>query len=79
MNGEKESHYQVKAIIGQRINEGILQYKIRWEGYDQNDDTWEDFSSLDCKEMNDEYNKKFSKEQKTRHETPETRETPDTD
>uniref|UniRef100_A0A183EME1 Chromo domain-containing protein n=1 Tax=Gongylonema pulchrum TaxID=637853 RepID=A0A183EME1_9BILA len=37
----------VEKILDRRIINGRLQYKVRWFGFSEDDDTWEDFYKLD--------------------------------
>eukprot|EP00026_Physarum_polycephalum_P003899 Phypoly_transcript_03916.p1 GENE.Phypoly_transcript_03916~~Phypoly_transcript_03916.p1 ORF type:complete len:757 (+),score=209.78 Phypoly_transcript_03916:130-2271(+) len=40
---EKETEYTVLAVVGKKIlPSGRVRYKIRWEGYGSDEDTWED-------------------------------------
>ena len=38
--------YLVEKIIGKRIKNGKIQYKIKWEGYPLSQSTWEPVSNL---------------------------------
>ena len=34
--------WQVKSILDRRLNaNGLYEYKVRWQGYTEKDDTWE--------------------------------------
>lgn len=33
--------YAVDRIVGERKRKGAIEYKVRWVGYDESDDTWE--------------------------------------
>lgn len=50
------SSFKVERIIDDRAIKGRIQYKIRWQGYLSEDDTWENESTLDCTELIEEYN-----------------------
>jgi len=52
--------YKVEAILGHRKTKDkkMLYYKIRWEGYESSDDTWEPFYRLSCPKLMAEYNAK---------------------
>jgi hypothetical protein len=47
-NGGDSDHteYAVDFIIAMRRRNGQVQYKVRWHGYDETDDTWEPLSNL---------------------------------
>lgn len=33
--------FNVECILATRVLDGKQQYKVRWQGYSKNDDTWE--------------------------------------
>jgi Chromo (CHRromatin Organisation MOdifier) domain len=37
----EEQEWEVEGIIGKRIRKGSVEYKVRWTGYESDDDTWE--------------------------------------
>jgi len=41
---EPEEEYEVEALTGRRNYKGILQYRVKWKGYD--DQTWEPIENL---------------------------------
>jgi hypothetical protein len=48
-NSEQESnveYYDVERIIDEKLEEGIMRYRVRWKGYGPDDDTWEQASSF---------------------------------
>lgn len=55
--GEEET-YTVEAIRGHRTRYGVLQFHIKWEGYDEGDNTWEDYDHCDCPELIRQYAEK---------------------
>ena len=50
--------YEVEAILDKRTNKGTTEYKIRWKGYSENDDTWEPQEHLNCPHKVREYNQR---------------------
>lgn len=52
--------YEVEEIVGKRVNKktGAIKYMIRWKGYDESGDTWEDASDLNCPELIRKFNTK---------------------
>lgn len=50
-----EKEYEVQKIVGQRTIKGRRQFLIRWKGYDEDSDTWEQEKDLNCTELIEEY------------------------
>ena len=49
--------YNIEKILDKRINNGKVEYKIKWEGYSMSECTWEPMKNLETvKELVDEYN-----------------------
>ena len=42
--------YEVEKILAKRTNKGRTEYRIRWKGYSEKDDTWEPTENLNCPE-----------------------------
>ncbi|XP_059222756.1 ABC transporter F family member 4 isoform X2 [Stomoxys calcitrans] len=59
-DGEDEEEYEVKDIVGHKIERGVSYFLIRWKGYTKADDTWEAEDTLNCPEIIDKYKKKQS-------------------
>lgn len=55
---EEEAEYEVKDIVGHKMERGISYFLIRWKGYTKDDDTWEPEDTLNCPEIIDKYKKK---------------------
>ena len=47
--------YEVEKILGKRIENGSLQYFIKWKGYDESWNTWEPDDNLECPDRVAEY------------------------
>jgi hypothetical protein len=45
---ESENEYVVEAIVDKRFKGKKLQYLLKWKGYSDADNTWEDKSQLNC-------------------------------
>ena len=43
---EEQGEYKVEAILQKRRQAGKTQYLIKWEGYDESDNTWEPIENL---------------------------------
>jgi len=57
---EDNEIYEVETILNSRKYAGVVKYRIRWKGYDELGDTWEEFERLDnYPEKLKEYRKKF--------------------
>ncbi|CAD1468127.1 unnamed protein product, partial [Heterotrigona itama] len=54
-DGNNEKEYEVQKIVGQRTIKGRRQFLVRWKGYDENSDTWEQEKDLNCLELIEEY------------------------
>ena len=51
-----EIEYEIEKIIGKRIIKGIIEYKVKWLGYDESQSTWEPIGHLiNAKEAIREY------------------------
>ncbi|KAF7644539.1 hypothetical protein LDENG_00220210 [Lucifuga dentata] len=49
---EEEDVYEVERIIDMRVEEGEVQYRVRWKNYCSDEDTWEPETHLeDCREV----------------------------
>ncbi|XP_014255148.1 chromobox protein homolog 1-like [Cimex lectularius] len=56
---DPDEEFEVECLVSDRMTEeGKVQYKVRWRGYDSDQDTWENESNLDCPDIIEEYNAK---------------------
>lgn len=46
---------QVEKIVGQRTIKGRRQFLVRWKGYDEDSDTWEQEKDLNCSQLIEEF------------------------
>lgn len=58
-----EDIFTVEKIVDSRTSKGKKEYLIKWEGFDDKDNTWEAAKNILCKELIDEFEK--NKKQKT--------------
>ena len=59
-----EEEYEVEAIRDYRIHRGKEQFYVKWKGYNEEDNSWENVSNLFC----DFLIKKYRKENKEKIE-----------
>ena len=50
--------FVVEKIIDRRIKGGTVMFKVKWKGYPDSDNTWEDRNGLKCKDLIQEYEDK---------------------
>ena len=41
-----EERYEIERIVDRRVNKGRTEFKVRWTGYNESDDTWETENKL---------------------------------
>ena len=51
----QEDVYEVEKIVNHRIRKGVDEFLVKWLGYDDNENTWEPLSNLDCPALVQEY------------------------
>eukprot|EP00029_Vermamoeba_vermiformis_P004421 TRINITY_DN14960_c0_g1_i1.p1 TRINITY_DN14960_c0_g1~~TRINITY_DN14960_c0_g1_i1.p1 ORF type:complete len:215 (+),score=47.09 TRINITY_DN14960_c0_g1_i1:713-1357(+) len=59
-----DEEYVVEAIAGKRKHKGSVQYLIKWEGYGDEFNTWEDEDRLNCPDLLAEYENKEDRKRK---------------
>lgn len=47
--------YNVERIVGKRIHNGIVQYNVKWEGYPESQNTWENEDNVFCADLIQEF------------------------
>lgn len=55
---EEEENYDVEKVLNHRVKYKKLQFYLKWVGWSENDNTWEDFENLNCPEKIIEYRNK---------------------
>ena len=71
MTSSEEDVYEIEAIVNDRMHSGKKQYFIKWVGYPESDNTWEDASNIYSDELKKEYEK--GKNKKAPAQKPESR------
>ena len=66
LSEEGDLVFEVEALLDRREirhkrHKPIVEYKIRWKGYDDKNDSWEPESNLNCPELLAEFEKKLAK------------------
>ena len=47
MHEDEQDNYEVEQIVDSGKVRGKVQYRVRWVGYSEMEDTWEVFEALD--------------------------------
>ena len=55
-NPFKPGHAEVEGIVDRRQHKGILQYKVKWKGWNNRYNCWRDEGELECSGLIDRYN-----------------------
>ena len=51
-----KEEYEVETIVSKRTRKGVVEYLVKWTGWENPDDnTWEPIDNLECQELIEEY------------------------
>ncbi|KAF8938658.1 hypothetical protein BGZ47_008480 [Haplosporangium gracile] len=50
-----EAVYEVERVVGHKHTKGKLQYHLKWNGYDSDENTWEDKENVYCVDLIEAY------------------------
>ncbi|GBB97898.1 hypothetical protein RclHR1_00310026 [Rhizophagus clarus] len=71
-NSDSEDEYVVEKIIDHRKIKGVTQYYLKWKGYPDDENTWENESDVFAKELIEKYWKRENEKSKKKPvESPE--------
>jgi len=62
MSDLEEEEFIVEKILKKRMNKKIVEYFIKWEGFDDSENTWEPARNLNCPEMISDFENKLKKQ-----------------
>lgn len=57
----EEEEYVVEKVVGKRIKDGVVQYRLKWKGYSDAENTWEPEDNCICHDLIAEYEKNLAK------------------
>ncbi|CAF3354078.1 unnamed protein product [Rotaria socialis] len=66
---ESENEFQVEAIVDKRIRGKKIQYLLKWKGYSDADNTWEDKGNLNCPDLVKQFEENSKKKNNGKIET----------
>ncbi|KAF9128512.1 hypothetical protein BGW39_005003 [Mortierella sp. 14UC] len=52
---EEEKEYEVERVVGHMRKKGVLQYRLKWNGYGWDSNTWEKEVNVHCEALVEEY------------------------
>lgn len=56
-NSSEEDEYEVERIVGKRIRFGKAEYRVKWAGYPESENTWQAVDTMECPDLIEEYEK----------------------
>ncbi|PAV76904.1 hypothetical protein WR25_26783 [Diploscapter pachys] len=57
----KDDVYTVEAVINKRVQDGKVQYLLKWKDFDLEESTWEPEENISCPDLVREYEAKIKK------------------
>lgn len=58
---DEDSSHSVEKIVGRRLQNGQIEYKIKWVGYKSDRNSWQPSSNIKNQQLIDEYNDRIDK------------------
>ena len=52
---EDPDHYEIEKVLNRRVKNGVVQYKVKWKGWNNRYTCWRDEEDLECQELIEEY------------------------
>lgn len=56
-----EEEYEVERIVGKRVRFGKVEYRVKWVGYPESDNTWQAVDTMNCPDLIEEYERAMEK------------------
>lgn len=68
---ETENEYTVEKILNKRVKNGIVEYFLKWEGYSEDENSWEPEHNIYYKELIENYEKELKMKELKKEREPE--------